>query len=132
MPPARQRANSSYTGQFNTFQTANPHGYPLILNREREVPEQSIKFPSIPVNIAPARPTYSGGSNNATSMVGQPAIQQTPGYVLESESQHVLSKKKLRELVMQVTGGSDSLTPDTEEVRHYVPYKSTPLSTNPS
>jgi transcription initiation factor TFIID subunit 12 len=50
-------------------------------------------------------------------MMGQPAIQQTSGYVLESESQHVLSKKKLRELVMQVTGGSDSLTPDIEEVR---------------
>jgi len=49
-------------------------------------------------------------------MMGQPAIQQTPGYVLESEGQHVLSKKKLRELVMQVTGGSDSLTPDAEEV----------------
>jgi transcription initiation factor TFIID subunit 12 len=123
---ARQRANSSYIGQPNTPQTANPHGHPSILNREREVPSQSTKFPipkqlnvppPTPVNMAPARPTYSGGPNNAASMMGQPAIQQTPGYVLESEGQHVLSKKKLRELVMQVTGGSDSLTPDAEEVR---------------
>jgi transcription initiation factor TFIID subunit 12 len=53
--------------------------------------------------------------------MGQPAVQKYPGFVLEGEGERVLSKKKLEELVRQVTGGSDgdgaeSLDPDVEEV----------------
>lgn len=56
--------------------------------------------------------------------IGQPAIQRHPGYVLEGEGERVLSKKKLEELVRQVTGGTgvegeegEGLTADVEEVR---------------
>jgi transcription initiation factor TFIID subunit 12 len=51
-------------------------------------------------------------------MMGQPAIQKHPGYVLEGEGQRVLSKKMLDILVRQVTGGGEGemLTPDAEEV----------------
>ena len=55
--------------------------------------------------------------------MGQPAIQRHPGYVLEGEGERVLSKKKLEELVRQVTGGTggegeegESLTAEVEEV----------------
>lgn len=56
--------------------------------------------------------------------MGQPAIQRHPGYVLEGEGERVLSKKKLEELVRQVTGGTggegeegEGLTAEVEEVR---------------
>lgn len=68
--------------------------------------------------MAPARPTLSGGpSHGAMGMMGQPAIQKHPGYVLEGEGQRVLSKKMLDILVRQVTGGGEGegLTPDAEE-----------------
>lgn len=55
--------------------------------------------------------------------IGQPAIPRTPGYVLEGDGERVLSKKKLEELVRQVTGGSgpegeegETITADVEEV----------------
>lgn len=52
-------------------------------------------------------------------MMGQPAIQKAPGFILEGEGDRVLSKKKLDELVRQVTGGGDGdgLNADVEEVR---------------
>ena len=82
-----------------------------------------------PLNVAPpsavslpaARPTLPGGPGSMGPM-GQPAIQKHPGFVLEGEGERVLSKKKLEELVRQVTGGGvaseggESLDPDVEEV----------------
>ena len=74
--------------------------------------------------MGPARPTLSGGPNNgATTSLSQPAIQRHPGYVLEGEGERVLSKKKLEELVRQVTGGGvegeegETLSAEVEEVR---------------
>ena len=78
--------------------------------------------PLAPVQMGPARPTLSGGpSTGAMGPMGQPGIQKHPGYILEGEGERVLSKKKLEELVRQVTGGSDGdgaevLDPDVEEV----------------
>jgi transcription initiation factor TFIID subunit 12 len=70
-----------------------------------------------PVPLGPARPTFGGPSNGAPGMMGQPAVQKTPHFILEGEGDRVLSKKKLDELVRQVTGGGegDGLTPDVEE-----------------
>jgi transcription initiation factor TFIID subunit 12 len=39
-------------------------------------------------------------------MMQQPSIQRAPPYVLEGEGDHVLSKRKLDELVRQVTGSA--------------------------
>jgi transcription initiation factor TFIID subunit 12 len=56
-------------------------------------------------------------------MMGQPAIAKPPAFQLEGgEGSGVLSKKKLDELVRQVTGGGEAmnretLTPEVEEVR---------------
>ena len=46
-----------------------------------------------------------------------PGIQKAPPFTLEGEGDHVLSKRKLDELVRQVTGGGegDGLTPEVEE-----------------
>lgn len=67
--------------------------------------------------------------------MGQPAIPRIPAYSHEAEGDHVLSKKKLDELVRQVCGGAaedqdgNMLSPEVEEVRHnlltfhYIPYE---------
>lgn len=74
--------------------------------------------PHSPVTVPPARPTFGGPGNGPPGMMGQPAIQKAPGFILEGEGDRVLSKKKLDELVRQVTGGGDGdgLTADVEEV----------------
>ncbi|RDW86138.1 putative transcription initiation factor TFIID subunit 12 [Aspergillus mulundensis] len=104
---------------------AHPQGY--IQNRSTEnsarnvnmvIPKNLNVSPTKPVSMAPDRPTLSSGpSHGAMGMMGQPAIQKHPGYVLEGEGQRVLSKKMLDVLVRQVTGGGDGegLTPDAEE-----------------
>lgn len=54
--------------------------------------------------------------------MNQPAMSRVPAYNHEAEGDHVLSKKKLDELVRQVCGGSaegqdgNLLTPEVEEV----------------
>ncbi|KAI9035441.1 putative transcription initiation factor TFIID subunit 12 [Aspergillus affinis] len=114
--PMTQAANNSH---------AHPQGY--IPNRSTENSARNINMaipknlnvpPPEPVTMAPSRPTLSGGpSHGAMGMMGQPAIQKHPGYVLEGEGQRVLSKKMLDILVRQVTGGGEGegLTPDAEE-----------------
>lgn len=96
-------------------------------NREREqmnnpkmpIPRSlNVSAPS-PVNMGPARPTISGPSNGAPGPMGQPVIPRFPPFQLEGDSDRVLSKRKLDELVRQVTGGSEeALTPEVEEVRY--------------
>ncbi|KAF4172662.1 hypothetical protein CNMCM8694_002205 [Aspergillus lentulus] len=123
-------AANSNMAQANVSQAAaNPHAHPqgYISNRASENSARNINMaipknlnvpPPEPVSMAPARPTLSGGpSHGAMGMMGQPAIQKHPGYVLEGEGQRVLSKKMLDILVRQVTGGGEGegLTPDAEE-----------------
>ena len=128
---AIMEAARSYS-QPNVHQStpqANPHAHPSI---PREPATNTAKWPMpkslnitplAPVSMGPSRPTLSGGSSTgAMGPMGQPGIQKHPGYVLEGEGERVLSKKKLEELVRQVTGGVDgegyeALDPDVEEVR---------------
>ncbi|BAE63322.1 unnamed protein product [Aspergillus oryzae RIB40] len=123
-------ANNNMGQQQNMPQPAtNSHAHPqgYIPNRATDNTARNINMaipktlnvpPPEPVAMAPARPTLSGGpSHGAMGMMGQPAIQKHPGYVLEGEGQRVLSKKMLDILVRQVTGGGEGegLTPDAEE-----------------
>ncbi|GES65459.1 transcription initiation factor TFIID subunit 12 [Aspergillus terreus] len=108
-----------------TQQGANNHAHPMnrasdntARNLNMAIPKNLNVPPPEPVSMAPARPTLSGGpSHGGMGMMGQPAIQKHPGYVLEGEGQRVLSKKMLDILVRQVTGGGEGegLTPDAEE-----------------
>ncbi len=126
---ARSYAQPNY--QQSTPQSST-HAHPQMGNRDPQnnnnvkmpIPKD-LKIPQPqPVAMGSARPTLTGGpSNGAQGSMGQPAIQKHPGFVLEGEGERVLSKKKLQELVRQVTGGGGSegeeeegLTAEVEEV----------------
>ncbi|MCJ1450618.1 Transcription initiation factor TFIID subunit 12 [Mycoblastus sanguinarius] len=128
MEHARSYSNQNY-GQ-PTPQSAT-HGHPQGDPRnQREqsnnhqkmpIPKDLNIAPVQPVSIGPSRPTLTNGPI-AMGPIGQPAIQKHPGYVLEGEGERVLSKKKLEELVRQVTGGTggegeegEGLTAEVEE-----------------
>jgi len=87
----------------------------------KHLPERAAAPPQ-PVSINQSRPTLSGGpSNSGNGVLSQPVLAKTPGYSMEGEGDRVLSKKKLDELVRQVTGGGqgleggEGLAPDVEE-----------------
>ncbi|KAI4164265.1 MAG: hypothetical protein LQ342_002230 [Letrouitia transgressa] len=126
--PLSQRAAINQAAQIAqsypqpNYQNPTPqsttHAHPNISNIGNRDPQNSnVKMPipkelkiphPQPVTMGPARPTLSGGpSNGAIGPMGQPAIQKYPGYVLEGEGERVLGRKKLEELVRQVTGGVD-------------------------
>lgn len=117
---ANQAANNATTQGYipNRASENSARNINMAIPKNLNVP------PPEPVAMSPARPTLSGGpSHGAMGMMGQPAIQKHPGYVLEGEGQRVLSKKMLDILVRQVTGGGEGegLTPDAEEVRTLSP-----------
>ena len=112
---------------------SGPHGHPTHDQRNQRdpqnnhakmpIPKDLNLQPTQPVPMGPSRPTLTNGPV-AMGPMGQPAIQRHPGYVLEGEGERVLSKKKLEELVRQVTGGTggegeegEGLTAEVEEVR---------------
>lgn len=117
-------ANRSYTDPQRTSTPLQQGGPGTFGSREREqlnnpkmpIPKQlHIPAPS-PVHMGQARPTMSGPTNGAPGPMGQPVIPRPPPFQLEGEGDRVLSKRKLDELVRQVTGGSeDALTPEVEE-----------------
>jgi transcription initiation factor TFIID subunit 12 len=101
----------------------------------KHLPERAAAPPQ-PVAMPQARPTLSGGpSNSGNGVLSQPVLNRTPGFNMEGEGDRVLSKKKLDELVRQVTGGGqgegEGLAPDVEEVC-FPPFLSFPshLSSN--
>ena len=126
------QAARSYSQPSIPQTTSQPssHAHPQMGNRDPPsnskwpIPKNLNVAPLQPVQMGHARPTLSGGpSTGALGPMGQPGIQKHPGYVLEGEGERVLSKKKLEELVRQVTGGTDgegseTLDPDVEEVRY--------------
>lgn len=131
------KAAQSYSQPNYQQSTPQPssHAHPHISNRDSQTPNtvkmpipKDLKVPQHqPVTMGPARPTLTGGpTNGAMGPMGQPAIQKHPGYVLEGEGERVLSKKKLEELVRQVTGGSavdneegETLSAEVEDVGRF-------------
>lgn len=124
-PPQQQQQPQQPLNQTASNQQAQPPGY--LANRSADASARNINMvipknlnvsTPEPVSMPTPRPSLSGGpTHGAMGMMGQPAIQKHPGYVLEGEGQHVLSKKMLDILVRQVTGGGEGemLTPDAEE-----------------
>ncbi|KAJ5639783.1 uncharacterized protein N7484_007645 [Penicillium longicatenatum] len=122
----QQQPQQQNMNQAAANQQTHPPGY--LANRSTEASARNINMhipknlnvsTPEPVSMPPSRPSLTGGPNhsNMGGMMSQPAIQKHPGYVLEGEGQHVLSKKMLDILVRQVTGGGEGeiLTPDAEE-----------------
>ncbi|KAI1919859.1 Transcription initiation factor TFIID subunit 12 [Ophidiomyces ophidiicola] len=124
------QAAQSYSNTMNQPSTpslpAASHAHPAnYMNSRSDTRNITMSIPKTlnvstpePVSMGPARPTLtSGPSHGASGVMGQPAIQKHPGFVLEGEGQHVLSKKMLDVLVKQVTGAGEGegLTPDAED-----------------
>jgi transcription initiation factor TFIID subunit 12 len=111
------------TGSQPTSQPQPPHNvHPTRPSEHSTSTAQRYPIPKQLHQAASDRPTAVQGAPQRPSLavqgvMSQPVLQKNSGYVLEGEgSSRVLSKKKLDELVRQVTGGTDSLTPEVEEV----------------
>ena len=112
-------------GHSHTHPSAPRETQNVITNKmpiPKHLPERATLTPQ-PVAMPPARPTMSGGPNNSgNGVLSQPVLTRAPGYSMDIEGDRVLNKKKLDELVRQVTGGGDGLgggeglTPEVEEV----------------
>ena len=119
-------ANRSYTDPQRTNTPMQQGGQGGNFgSREREqlnnpkmpIPRHLNVAAPLPVHMGQARPTMGGPTNGAPGPMGQPVIPRPPPFQLEGEGDRVLSKRKLDELVRQVTGGSEeALTPEAEEV----------------
>ncbi|KAJ4366514.1 hypothetical protein N0V95_000180 [Ascochyta clinopodiicola] len=120
-------ANRSYTDPARTntpMQSGAGGNFHAPGSREREqlnnpkmpIPRHLNVTSPMPVNMGQQRPTMSGPTNGAPGPMGQPVISRPPPFQLEGEGDRVLSKRKLDELVRQVTGGSEeALTPEVED-----------------
>lgn len=123
---AMSNAARAYSDSRGTPQIPAAQGYQPMGNRDQisnpkmPIPKTLNAPPPHPVNMGPARPTLGGPSNGAPGMMGQPVIAGHPQYHLEGDENRVLSKKKLDELVRQVTGAGEptgeALSPEVEEV----------------
>ena len=136
MQQARSYPNQNPNPQYQQSTTQNPpHTHPTqqqkpVTSNESGVPSHAKMNipkdlnipPPQPVAMPPARPTLTGGPF-PSGPIGAPAIQRHPGYVLEGDGERVLSKKKLEELVRQVSGSTgegddgETMSPEVEEVR---------------
>jgi transcription initiation factor TFIID subunit 12 len=128
----------------NAHQGSHPHAHPqqtttapqqfkhqiprVLTEKAQEIPQPV----AIGGGVVPGRPTMSGGTGITGGTMSQPVVTKTPAYTFDVEGEHVLSKRKLDELVRQVCGGGppgadgNYLTPDVEEVcSHYDPCSST-------
>jgi transcription initiation factor TFIID subunit 12 len=146
VPPQQPQAlsqSAALAQASRSYSSGNPqqlhvmgHSHPSSTQREtqnggtqkmpipKHLPDRATAAPQ-PVPISQARPTYSGGPTNmGNGVISQPVLPKAPGYNMAAEGDRVLSRKKLDELVKQVTGGGHgdgpSLTPEVEEVRFFV------------
>lgn len=117
----------------NSNHAAHSHAHPQpntpALNPKmpinKTLPPKATETPTA-VNVGGGvnggRPSYGGGAATGGGVMSQPVIAKMPAPMFDADSEHVLSKKKLDELVRQVCGGASPgadgnyLTPDVEEV----------------
>ena len=115
-PPRTATPMQASGGQGN-FHAPGSREREQMNNPKMPIPRTLNVTQPTPVAMGPARPTLSGPTNGAPGLMGQPVIPKFPPFQLEGEGDRVLSKRKLDELVRQVTGGAEeALTPEVEEV----------------
>lgn len=131
---ARTYSSSQATGQPSVMAS---HSHPPALPRDapniktnlmpipKVLPPRATESPH-PMQMPPSRPTYSGGpSGSGSGLMQQPVMQKAPGFNVEGDAERVLNKRKLDELIRQVTGGgegldnSEGLTPEVEDVSFF-------------
>lgn len=135
--PVSGVVNQNVMGSGAQTQGGHPHAHPSQqqatiqskLPIPKQLPEKATALPagvSVGGGVNTGRPTMSQSSGTLGGVMNQPAVPKVPAYSHEAEGDHVLSKKKLDELVRQVCGGSaegqdaNLLTPDVEEVRKHI------------
>ncbi|KAK4574000.1 Transcription initiation factor TFIID subunit 12 [Recurvomyces mirabilis] len=98
----QQTQQPTPTSAYPSQATPNLHNAPNP-NNKFPIQKQMQIDPRLnqPIQGPPSRPTM-----NAAGMQNQPGLSRPPPYTLEGEGDHVLSKRKLDELVRQVTGGT--------------------------
>ena len=122
-PQSASHSHPPHSTNTNTNTNNNREHQPMTNTHSKMPIPKDLNFPlPQPVSMGQSRPTMTNGPHVA-GPIGQPAIQKHPGYVLEGDGERVLSKKKLEELVRQVTGATGSegdegetLTAEVEEV----------------
>lgn len=125
-PMQQQHGNMPNGMPFNQPQSAQHNtptsGFPPP---NQQMNSAQTKFP-IPkdLRLDPRTQTPIPGPASRPTMMGQGGMMNVPGvqkpahFTLEGEGDHVLSKRKLDELVRQITGSvspQDGLSPDVEE-----------------
>jgi hypothetical protein len=96
----------------------------------KSLPQSTVDRPTA-VSMSTPRPTLGGTNSGVMGVMSQPVIVKQPVFQLEGElNSGVLSKKKLDELVRQVTGGTETLSPEVEEVSRAVQCNATRLFTS--
>lgn len=121
-------------------QQGHPHAHPTQQQQQqqqaggitakmpipKQLPEKATAVPqgvAVGGGVSAGRPTMSQGSGTLGGVMNQPPVARIPAYNHDAEGDHILSKKKLDELVRQVCGGSadgqegNMLSPEVEEVR---------------
>jgi len=113
-------------------QQGHPHAHPTQqagiqakMPIPKQLPEKATAVPqgvTLGGGVSAGRPTMSQGTGTLGGVMNQPPVARVPAYNHDAEGDHVLSKKKLDELVRQVCGGTGEgqegnlLSPDVEEV----------------
>lgn len=99
------------TGQ--TVSNTNMH---TSFEKMPPIPEVLNVKPPVPVAVPPSRPTLTSGYAT-TPLMSTPSISKPPQYDIDN-SNRILSKRKLQELVKQINP-DERLDPDVEEVKLY-------------
>ena len=124
-PMQQQHGNMPNGLPFNQPQSAQQHTPTSGFPPTQQMNSAQTKFPipkdlrmdprtQVPVQGPPSRPTMMGQGG----MMNVPGNQKPAPFTLEGEGDHVLSKRKLDELVRQITGSvspEDGLSPEVEE-----------------
>nr|OQO28785.1 hypothetical protein B0A51_04928 [Rachicladosporium sp. CCFEE 5018] len=122
-PHGTMSASTLQFPQSATQHTPTSSGFPQTTNQQFN--SANTKFP-IPktLSLSPNTQQPVAGPASRPTMLNQsgllhaPGIQKPPPFTLEGEGDHVLSKRKLDELVRQITHSSDpadGLSPDVQE-----------------
>lgn len=138
-PGATNNSAINAATQQQQQQQGHPHAHPpqqppaslqSKMPIQKQLPERATAVPqgvTLGGGVAAGRPTLSQGGGTLGGVMNQPAMAKIPAYSHDAEGDHVLSKKKLDELVRQVCGApaegsSDGnlLTPEVEEVSFYL------------
>jgi len=113
---SERQTPQSATGQYAPVGSREPPPSGSKFPIPKSLPDRATSIPA-PVSMSAPRPTLSGPANGLGGMMGQVPIEKQPGTImLEGGEGGVLSRKKLHELVREVGGPDESLTPEVEDV----------------